>query len=56
MGEKINFLSHFTIFGVLLTVEDVVLGHGVVLFRHQSGLHLVLNLLDGNTVENSYTA
>ena len=38
-----------------LTVQDVRLGNGIVAFRHQRHLHLVLDLLHGDAIVYLHT-
>ena len=50
VGEEPQLLHRLAVFGVTLAVEHEALGHLVVALLHQSHLHLVLDLLDGDAV------
>ena len=50
VGEELHLLQRLAILGVLLAIDDERLGHAVVALVHQSLLHLVLDVLDGDIV------
>ena len=56
VAQEVNLLADLAVLGVLLAVQDVVFGHSVVLFRHECGLHLVLDLFHGDAVGHADAA
>jgi hypothetical protein len=50
VAQEVDLLADLAVLGVLLAVQDVVFGYGIILLRHQGGLHLVLDLLNGDAV------
>ncbi len=54
--QKVEFLAVVALLGVLLAVEHVALGHGVVTLGHERDLDLILNLLDAHAVRDVHAA
>ena len=56
VDQKVELFAVLAVFGVFLAVEHVALGHGEVVFGHESHLDLVLDLLDAHAVGDVHAA
>ena len=56
VDQEVKFLAHFAIFVMLLAVQNIRLGDGIILFSHQRNFHLVLDFFHADAFKNVDTA